>query len=126
MATIAIVGAGYMGTATTWPLTDNGHTVRLVGTHLDHDIITSCLEQRYHPKLKRELAEGVQPFYVEKVAQALNGADVIVSGVNSMGVRWMGQTLGPHLRPGQSVGILTESYFDGIAKVDVTHLRPFC
>jgi glycerol-3-phosphate dehydrogenase len=30
---VTIVGTGYMGTATTWPPTDNGHTVRLVGTH---------------------------------------------------------------------------------------------
>ena len=39
MADIAIVGAGMMGTATAYPLTDNGHSVRLVGTHLDKDII---------------------------------------------------------------------------------------
>jgi glycerol-3-phosphate dehydrogenase (NAD(P)+) len=108
MATIAIVGAGYMGTATAWPLTDNGHAVRLVGTHLDGDIITSCLEQRYHPKLKRKLPEGVYPFYVEDVAQAINGADVIVSGVNSMGVHWIGQTIGPHLQPGQLVIAVTK------------------
>jgi glycerol-3-phosphate dehydrogenase (NAD(P)+) len=35
MANVAIVGAGMMGTATAYPLADNGHTVRLVGTHLD-------------------------------------------------------------------------------------------
>jgi glycerol-3-phosphate dehydrogenase (NAD(P)+) len=108
MTTVTIVGAGYMGTATAWPLTDNGHTVRLVGTHLDRDIITSCLEQHYHPKLKRELPRGVQPFYVEDVAQALDGADVIVSGVNSMGVHWIGQTAGPHLQPGQTLVAVTK------------------
>jgi glycerol-3-phosphate dehydrogenase (NAD(P)+) len=108
MATVAIVGAGYMGTATAWPLTDNGHTVRLVGTHLDRDIITSCLEQRYHPKLKRELPEEVRPFYMEDVARALDGADVIVSGVNSMGVHWIGQTIGPHLQPNQSIIAVTK------------------
>jgi glycerol-3-phosphate dehydrogenase (NAD(P)+) len=108
MANVTIVGAGYMGTATAWPLTDNGHTVRLVGTHLDWDIITSCLQRRYHPKLKRELPEGVQPFYVKDVGRALDGADVIVSGVNSMGVHWIGQTIGPHLRPGQSIIAVTK------------------
>ena len=40
MATVTIVGAGMMGSATAWPLSDNGHTVRLVGTHLDTAIIT--------------------------------------------------------------------------------------
>ena len=41
MAVIAVVGAGVMGTALTWPLADNGHQVRLVGTHLDEEIIES-------------------------------------------------------------------------------------
>jgi glycerol-3-phosphate dehydrogenase (NAD(P)+) len=97
-----------MGTATAWPLTDNGHAVRLVGTHLDSAIIESCLERRYHPKLKRELPDGVQPYYVEDVAQALDGADVIVSGVNSLGVRWIGQTIGSHLQPGQMIIAVTK------------------
>jgi glycerol-3-phosphate dehydrogenase (NAD(P)+) len=100
---IAIVGAGYMGTATAYPLTDNGHTVRLVGTHLDGDVIKSCQERRYHPKLKRQLPDAVQPFYVEDIAQALDGVDVIVSGVNSIGAHWIGQAIGPHLRPGQLI-----------------------
>jgi glycerol-3-phosphate dehydrogenase (NAD(P)+) len=97
-----------MGTATAWPLTDNGHTVRLIGTHLDRDIIESCLEQRYHPKLKRQIPDGVQPYTVEDIAQALDGADVIVSGVNSLGVHWIGKTIGPHLRAGQSIIAVTK------------------
>jgi glycerol-3-phosphate dehydrogenase (NAD(P)+) len=108
VANIAIVGAGYMGTATAYPLSDNGHAVRLVGTHLDRDIIKSCLEQRYHPKLKRKLPEGVQPYYVDDVAQALDGVDVVVSGVNSMGVHWISQTIGPYLQPGQLVIAVTK------------------
>jgi glycerol-3-phosphate dehydrogenase (NAD(P)+) len=120
MANIAIVGAGYMGTATAWPLTDNGHTVRLVGTHLDHRIIESCIEQRYHPKLKRQLPEDVRPYYVEDIAHALNGADVIVSGVNSLGVHWIGRTIGPHLRAGQLIIAVTkglEAAEDGTLRI---------
>jgi glycerol-3-phosphate dehydrogenase (NAD(P)+) len=109
-----------MGTATAWPLTDNGHTVRLVGTHLDRDIITSCLEQGYHPKLKRQLPDGVRPHYVEDIAQALDGADVIVSGVNSLGVHWIGRTIGPHLRAGQLIIAVTkglEAAEDGTLRI---------
>lgn len=108
MSIITIVGAGLMGSATAYPLADNGHTVRLVGTHLDGDIITSCRERHYHPRLKRELPSGVQAFYVDEVAQALDGAEVIVSGVNSLGVRWIGRTIGPHLRPGQTIIAVTK------------------
>jgi glycerol-3-phosphate dehydrogenase (NAD(P)+) len=97
-----------MGTATAWPLTDNGHAVRLVGTHLDRDIIESCLERRYHPKLKRKLPHAVQPYYIEDIAQALDGVDVIVSGVNSLGVHWIGRTIGPYLQPGHSIIAVTK------------------
>jgi glycerol-3-phosphate dehydrogenase (NAD(P)+) len=108
MARVAIVGAGMMGTATAWPLADNGHAVRLVGTHLDAEIIRSCKEQHYHPRLKRELPPTVRPFYVEEVAEALKGVDVIVSGVNSLGVHWIGRTIGPHLVPGQFIIAVTK------------------
>ena len=108
MSNITIVGAGFMGSALAWPLADNGHRVRLVGTHLDGEIIASCLEKRYHPRLRRTLPDGVQPYYVEQAAEALQGADVIVSGVNSMGVRWIGRTLGPLLWPGATVIAVTK------------------
>ena len=89
MATIAIVGAGMMGTAIAYPLADNGHTVRLVGTHLDGEIIQSCGERRYPPRLKREIPPEVEPYLVEEIAEALDGVEIIVSGVNSLGVHWM-------------------------------------
>jgi glycerol-3-phosphate dehydrogenase (NAD(P)+) len=108
MATVTIVGAGMMGTATAWPLRDNGHAVRLVGTHLDHDIIASCKARRVHPRLKRELPEGVQPFFIEEIAQALEGAEILVSGVNSYGVHWIGRTLAPHLRPEHLIIAITK------------------
>jgi glycerol-3-phosphate dehydrogenase (NAD(P)+) len=108
MATIAIVGAGYMGTALAYPLTDNGHAVRLVGTHLDGEIVRSCLERRHHPKLKRQIPDAVQPYYVVDVGRALDGADLVVSGVSSFGVRWIGQTIGPYLRPGQAILSVTK------------------
>ncbi len=116
MANVAIVGAGMMGTATAYPLVDNGHAVKLVGTHLDAEIIRSCKEKRYHPRLKRELPPTVQPYSVEEVTEALNGVDVIVSGVNSLGVHWIGRTIGPHLAPGQLIIAVTkglESTADG-------------
>jgi len=103
MVDVAIVGAGLMGTATAYPLADNGHRVRLVGTHLDGEIIGRCKEEGYHPKLKRKLPEGVRPYYVEEIGEALEGVQVIVSGVNSLGAHWIGKALAPHIRPGQTV-----------------------
>jgi glycerol-3-phosphate dehydrogenase (NAD(P)+) len=108
MAIVTIVGAGFMGTGTAWPLADNGHAVRLVGTHLDAEIIGSCQEKRYHPKLQRELPAGVSAYPAEEVAEALDGAEIIVSGVNSQGVHWIARTIGPHLRPGQMIVAITK------------------
>lgn len=108
MSDVAIVGAGLMGTAMSWPLSDNGSRVRLVGTHLDGEIIRSCLDSNYHPRLQRPLPPNVHPYYVEQLAAALTGVDVIVSGVNSLGVHWIGQALGPHLRPGMTIIAVTK------------------
>lgn len=99
MTKITIIGSGLMGSAIAYPLADNGHDVRLVGTHLDHDIISSCKERRFHPKLRRELPTAVQPFYIEELSRAMEGTEVVVGGVNSHGVHWLGKTLAAHLRP---------------------------
>ena len=103
MATAAIVGAGVMGTAVAWPLSDNGHQVRLVGTHLDKEIIASCKEKNFHPRLKRDLPRNVAPYYLEEIGQALEGVDFIVSGVNSLGAHWIGRTLAPYVKPGAKI-----------------------
>ncbi len=108
VTTVAIVGAGLMGSATAWPLSDNGHSVRLVGTHLDGEIIASCRKDRFHPRLARTLPERVTPYFVEEMGAALDGVEVIVSGVNSLGAHWIGQAIGPHLKPGQAVIAVTK------------------
>jgi len=108
MSKIAIVGAGMMGTATAYPLSDNGHDIRLVGTHLDSEIISSCLEREYHPRLRRDLPTGVKPYFLDQIEEALDGVEIIVSGVNSHGVHWIGQTLAPHLKSGQIIIAVTK------------------
>ena len=97
-----------MGTATAYPLTDNGHRVRLVGTHLDGEIIQRCKDEHYHPKLKRKLPEGVRPYFIEEIAEALEGVRVILSGVNSLGAHWIGKALSPHLYPGHTIIAITK------------------
>ena len=105
---VMILGAGVMGSATSWPLSDNGHDIRLVGTHLDNVIIQNCKESGYHPRLKRHLPKNITPYYFEELETAIDGVDVIVSGVNSMGVHWTGQKLAPYLKPGDNVIAITK------------------
>ena len=99
VTTIAILGSGVMGSALTVPLADNGHDVRLVGTHLDRDIIDSLQATGVHPGLNRALPEQVIAYQLEQAHAAFDGADVVVSGVNSFGVRWAGQQLASLLKP---------------------------
>jgi len=103
MTTIAMLGAGIMASALTVPLADNGHDVRLVGTHLDRDIIDSVKATRIHPGLQRKLPEAVHAYQLEEAETAFDGAEVALSGVNSFGVRWAGQQLTRLLRPGMLV-----------------------
>jgi glycerol-3-phosphate dehydrogenase (NAD(P)+) len=93
MATITILGAGMMGSAWCVPLSDRGHDVRLVGTHLDHSIIAGLKENHLHNKLKYSLPSTIRPYYIEELDQALEGCDVIGLGVSSAGIPWAGETL---------------------------------
>jgi glycerol-3-phosphate dehydrogenase (NAD(P)+) len=112
MSTITITGAGMMGTALCWPLADNGHSIRLVGTPLDEDIIAGIRTTGVHPKLQRRIPPGVRPFTVNELEEAMQGADLIVSGVSSFGVDWFAQTVGPLLRPEVPVLGVTKGLVD--------------
>ena len=108
MATVAILGAGIMASALTVPLTDNGHDVRLVGTHLDRDVIDSIKKSGVHPNLDVKLSPSVRPYQFEDAEEAFRGAEIVMSGVNSFGVRWASQQLPRLLRPGMHVIAVTK------------------
>jgi len=98
MARIAILGAGMMGSALALPLIDRGHELRLIGTHLDGEIIGALKAGAQHPTLRYPLPRSILPFFVEELADALSGVDAIALGVSSAGVRWAGRALAPWVR----------------------------
>jgi glycerol-3-phosphate dehydrogenase (NAD(P)+) len=97
-----------MGTAFSIPLADNGHSVHLVGTHLDGDIIEELHESRVHPKLRTRVADSLQPYTYDRLAEAMRDAELVVLGVNSRGVDWAAQMLGPLLPPQVPLLMLTK------------------
>ena len=101
MTTVAVLGSGIMGSALAIPLADNGHEVRLVGTHLDREIIDSVKASRIHPGLGLEMPGTVSAHQLEDAAEAFDGAEIILSGVNSFGVHWAGEQLASLLEPGR-------------------------
>ena len=50
MKTITIIGAGMMGSALAFPARENGNDVRIVGTHLDREIIEDCKKRPVRSK----------------------------------------------------------------------------
>ena len=83
-----------MGSAFCFPAADAGHTVRLVGTHLDLEWINSVRETGVHPKLKAKLPERVIPYTHDQLGEAYPECDLIVLGVSSAGIPWAVEQLG--------------------------------
>lgn len=111
---ITIVGAGMMGSAMATPAADNGHTVRLVGTPLDREIIDRAQRDGYHKTLKRQLPAGTECYQIEQLADALDGCGLLIGGVSSFGVEWFGSEVLPKIPKDLPVLSITKGmYADG-------------
>ncbi len=109
MTKIIVLGAGVMGSAFAQLLSDSGNEVCLVGTHLDREIISGILTDGIHPGLKVKLPEKVCAFYVEDLEQVLDDrVRMIVFGVNSAGVNWAVERIGPILKTSVPILMLTK------------------
>ena len=97
MSVVTIIGAGMMGSALAFPARENGHEVRLVGTHLDREIIDECIKTGRHPKFSVSFPSGLKYYQIEKMEQAIDGADMIIGGVSSFGVNWFADFVLPKI-----------------------------
>ena len=112
MAVITIVGAGMMGSALAFPARENNNEVRIVGTHLDREIIENCKKCNRHPKFVRDFPEGVSFYRVEDLSLALDGAAVVIGGVSSFGVEWFADNVLPAIADGTPVLTVTKGLMD--------------
>lgn len=97
MSVVTLIGSGQMASALTFPLIENGHEVRLVGSPLDGDIIDRLRDDRYHLNLRRTLHDGIKYYKIEDLTEALAGTELVVCGVSSFGVDWFADTVLPVL-----------------------------
>ena len=97
MPIVTIIGAGMMGSALAFPARENGNEVRLVGTHLDREIIEVSKKTQRHPKFDKDFPDGIKYYQIENVDEAINGSDMIICGVSSFGVEWFGDTILPKI-----------------------------
>ena len=97
MKTITIIGAGMMGSALAFPARENGNEVRIVGTHLDREIIDACRKTGRHPKFVKDFPAGIAYYQIDELTEAIHGADFIICGVSSFGVEWFRDEILPKL-----------------------------
>jgi len=112
MAVVTIIGAGMMGSALAFPARENGHEVRLVGTHLDREIIEVSAKTGRHPKFVKDFPSGLKYYQIEQVEEAVDGADLIIGGVSSFGVDWFAEKILPILREDVPVITVTKGLID--------------
>ena len=107
--TITIIGAGMMGSAMAFPAVENGHTVRLVGTPLDRDIIEECKKSGKHLKFDYPVPKGDISYHqFEEWKEAVKGADFVIGGVSSFGVDWFLNEVLTYLDPALPVLSITK------------------
>ena len=111
MAIITVICSGMMGSAITFPAAHNGHTIRLVGSPLDTEIIKHGQKTGEHLTLslyrKNNDTNGTdEPFvmpgavtfhYFEEMEECIKGADLIICGVSSFGMDWFCENVIPKL-----------------------------
>ena len=112
MATVTIIGAGMMGSALAFPARENGNEVRLVGTHLDREIIEVSRKTGRHPKFKTDFPTGIKYYQVEEMKEAIDGTDMIIGGVSSFGVDWFSDTVLPLIPDSVPVLTVTKGLMD--------------
>ncbi|MBQ8605797.1 MAG: NAD(P)-binding domain-containing protein [Clostridia bacterium] len=122
MKTITIIGAGMMGSALAFPARENGNEVRLVGTHLDREIIDNCIKTGRHLKFNKDFPSGVKYYQIEQVKEAIEGADFIICGVSSFGVEWFKEEMLPILHENVPVISVTKGLMNEADGTLLTYL----
>ncbi|MGQ9615477.1 MAG: NAD(P)H-dependent glycerol-3-phosphate dehydrogenase [Spirochaetota bacterium] len=84
MLKAAVLGAGFMGSAITFPLMARSIKTRLWGTWLDDELIDGALKG-CHPRLKKPLPEGLELYRSEELEYAVRGVDAVFIAIASEG-----------------------------------------
>ena len=109
MSNILILGAGSMGTAFSFPCSDNNHSVTVIGTHLEDNFIEKINNEKTHPVLGCKIPENVNFLKFENLSSAVvKDVDLIVVAVISQGVEWAAIELSKTLKKSIPILILTK------------------
>ena len=79
MGKIDTIGAVAMGTAFSYPCSDNKHDVSIVGTHLENNAINELNKNRFHSGLNLEVLKTIKFFKHESIKEVFKtNPDLIV------------------------------------------------
>jgi len=109
MANILIIGAGSMGTAFSFPCSDNNHSVVIIGTHLENDFIDKINIEKKHEVLESVIPKNVKFVKFNKLQEEISKkVDLIVVAVISKGIEWISLELSKSLKSNIPILILTK------------------
>ena len=110
MKKIIIIGAGAMGSAFSIPCADKLHEVFLVGSFLEDKLIDEINESNnYHPVLKCQLPKKVNVIkFSEFDNQISRNIDLLVVGVSSKGIDWIGEEISKFYSDKTNILLLTK------------------
>jgi glycerol-3-phosphate dehydrogenase (NAD(P)+) len=119
---VTVLGAGYMGSAMAEVAAMRGHDVRLWGTWLDDALVEAVEQGKDHPRLRKRLDARVKPMRSDRLAEALDGAELVIHGVSSDGLIPVLTKAAPHL-PDVPILSVTKGFLPGksgkMERVDV-------
>ena len=109
MANILILGAGSMGTAFSYPCSDNNHNVSIIGTHLENEFIDQINSQKRHPILNTDIPKNVKFLKLENLeGEIKKKVDLVVIAVIAKGIEWASLELSKVLKYDIPILILTK------------------
>jgi len=116
MKKIVIIGAGAMGSAFAVPCADNGNETILVGSFIEDKIIEQINNNNnFHPVLNCQLPKNIKVIkYSELNDQIKKNIDLLVVGVSSKGIEWIGNEFSKFYESRSDILLLTK----GLAVID--------
>jgi len=116
MKKIVIIGAGAMGSAFAVPCVDNSNQVFLVGSFLEDKVIEEIKSlNNFHPILKSQLPKNIKVLkFSEFNNEIKKNIDLLVVGVSSKGIQWIGDEISKFYNNTVDILLLTK----GLAVID--------
>ncbi len=90
-----MLGAGAMGTAVAMHAARQGHDVTLWGSVHDERALERLRTDGKHPSLPEHLPGGVRVLGPDELAEAADGAEIVILGANSHGARSLAKQTSP-------------------------------